>query len=107
MSSHSPHISQAFQTFMTEAHGHAQAWATMCQALEQTNALDTKTGELAYLAVLAALRLKSGIPFHVEAAKRAGASREEVISAILVGLPVAGHGVVQALPMAVAAYDAE
>ena len=101
------HISQAFQTFMTEAHAHAQAWATMCQELERANALDTKTGELAYLAVLAALRLESGIPFHVEAAKKAGASREEVISAILAGLPAAGHVVVQALPAAVAAYDAE
>lgn len=107
MSSQPPHISQAFQMFMTEAHGHAQAWATMCQELERANALDTKTGELAYLAVLAALRLKSGIPFHVEAAKKAGASREEVISAILVGLPAAGHIVVQVLPTAVVAYDAE
>ncbi|MFN8459696.1 MAG: carboxymuconolactone decarboxylase family protein [Anaerolineae bacterium] len=99
------HISPAFQTFMTEAHGHAQIWAAMCQGLERATALDPKTGELAYLAVLAALRLKSGIPFHVEAAKKAGASREEVISAILVGLPAAGHVVVQALPAALAAYE--
>jgi alkylhydroperoxidase/carboxymuconolactone decarboxylase family protein YurZ len=62
---------------------------------------------LAYLAVLAALRLESGVPFHVQAAKEAGASREEVISAILVGLPAAGHRVTQALPAAIAAYDAE
>lgn len=101
------HVSNAFQTFMTEAHTHAQAWATLCRELEQANALDTKTGELAYLAVLAALRLKSGIPFHVELAKKAGASREEVISAILVGLPAAGHVVVQALPVALAAYDGD
>jgi alkylhydroperoxidase/carboxymuconolactone decarboxylase family protein YurZ len=101
------HISPAFQTFMGEAHQHAQAWATMCQELERATALDPKTGELAYLAVLAALRLESGIPFHVEAAKKAGASREEVISAVLVGLPAAGHVVVQVLPAAVAAYEAE
>jgi alkylhydroperoxidase/carboxymuconolactone decarboxylase family protein YurZ len=100
------HVSPAFQTFMTEAHAHAQAWAAMCQGLERATALDPKTGELAYLAVLAALRLESGIPFHVEAAKRAGASRAEVISAILVGLPAAGHAVVQVLPAAVTAYEA-
>jgi alkylhydroperoxidase/carboxymuconolactone decarboxylase family protein YurZ len=46
-------------------------------------------------------------PFHVRAAKEASASCEEVISAILVGLPAAGHRVIQALPAAVAAYDAE
>ena len=51
--------------------------------------------------------LVEGIPFHVGSAKGAGASREEVISAILVGLPAAGHVVTQVLPAAVAAYDAE
>jgi hypothetical protein len=35
-----------------------------------------------------------------------GASREEVVSAILIGLPAAGHGVTQVLPAAIAAYDA-
>ena len=40
-------------------------------------------------------------------AKQTGASREEVISAILIGLSVAGQGVMQAFPGAVEAYDAE
>ena len=62
---------------------------------------------LAYLAVLAALRLESGIPFHVQAVKQLGPSREEVISAILVGLPAVGHGLTQALPIAITAYDAD
>ena len=52
------------------------------------------------------MRLESGIPFHVGLAKKR-ASREEVLSAILLGLPAAGHGVVQCLPAALAAYDAE
>jgi alkylhydroperoxidase/carboxymuconolactone decarboxylase family protein YurZ len=38
-------------------------------------------------------------------AKQAGASREEVVSAILVGLPAAGHAVTQVLPAAMQAYD--
>ena len=100
-------ISNAFQTFMAEAPGHAQAWGAMVQALAGASALDDKTRELAYLAVLAALRLDSGVPFHVQSAKKAGASREEVISAILVGLPATGHQVTQVLPAAIAAYDAE
>ena len=41
------------------------------------------------------------------ATKDAGASREEVISAILVGLPAAGQRVTQVLPGAIAAYDAK
>jgi alkylhydroperoxidase/carboxymuconolactone decarboxylase family protein YurZ len=75
------------------------------QALDGANALDRKTSALVYLAVLAALRLDSGVPFHVRIAKQAGASREEVISALLIGLPAAGHVVTQALPPAIQAYD--
>jgi alkylhydroperoxidase/carboxymuconolactone decarboxylase family protein YurZ len=100
-------VSKAFQTFMSEAPDHAQAWGTAVQSLAKASALDGKTRALAYLAVLAALRMESGVPFHVQAAKKAGASRDEVISAILVGLAPAGHVVTQVLPAAVAAYDAE
>jgi alkylhydroperoxidase/carboxymuconolactone decarboxylase family protein YurZ len=100
-------VSNAFQTFLVEAPEHAQAWGALVQSLGQASALDAKTGALAYLAVLAVLERLSGIPFHVQAAKKAGASREEVISAILVGLPAAGHVVTQALPVAAKAYDTE
>lgn len=107
MSDPSSLISNAFQTFMKEAPQQAQAWGTMVQGLAKASALDSKTATLAYLSVLAALNLESGIPFHVHSAKQSGASREEVISAILVGLPAAGHRVTQLLPAAIAAYDAE
>jgi alkylhydroperoxidase/carboxymuconolactone decarboxylase family protein YurZ len=106
MSKEKPLVSKAFQTFMAEAPEQAKAWGTLVQSLGQASALDAKTGALAYLAVLAALERLSGIPFHAQAAKQAGASRAEVISAILVGLPAAGHVVTQALPLAVEAYDA-
>ncbi len=56
-------ISGAFQTFMTEAPEHAQAWGGMVQELSQANALEPKTSALAYLAVLAAVGAESGIPF--------------------------------------------
>jgi alkylhydroperoxidase/carboxymuconolactone decarboxylase family protein YurZ len=102
-----PLISNAFQTFMREAPGHAQAWGAAVQGLASASALDAKTSALAYLAVLAALRMESGVPFHVQAAKKAGASRAEVISAILLGLPAVGNAVTRSLPAALAAYDAE
>ncbi|MBI9046407.1 MAG: carboxymuconolactone decarboxylase family protein [Anaerolineaceae bacterium] len=100
-------ISNAFQTFLQEAPEHAKAWGNMVQQLGAASALDNKTQTLAYLAVLAALDRKSGIPFHVQSAKNAGATKEEVVSAILVGLPAAGHGITQVLPIAVAAFDEE
>ena len=100
-------ISNAFQTFFEEAPAQAQAWGAMVQALGKASALDAKTAALAYLSVLAALQRQSGIPFHVQAAKQAGITRDEVISAVLIGLPAAGHVVTQALPVALAAYDRE
>ena len=75
------------------------------RALDEASALDTKTRDLAYPQVLAALRLESGIAFHVQQAKAHGATRDEVISAVLLGLQPAGHGVTACLPSAVDAYD--
>jgi alkylhydroperoxidase/carboxymuconolactone decarboxylase family protein YurZ len=98
-------LSQAFKAFLAEAPDHANAWMTAVQNLSMASALDHKTQSLAYLAVLAALRLESGVPFHVRRAREAGASRAEVLSAILVGLPAAGNAVTQVLPAAIAAYD--
>ena len=98
-------VSPAFQAFLAETPSHAKAWMTAVQELGRASALDEKTASLAYLAVLAALRLESGVPFHVGLAKRAGASRAEVLSAILVGLPAAGNAVIQAIPSALDAYD--
>jgi alkylhydroperoxidase/carboxymuconolactone decarboxylase family protein YurZ len=51
--------------------------------------------------------LDSDVPFHVKIAKQAGASQDEVISALLVGLPAAGNGITQSLPAAIEAYEAE
>jgi alkylhydroperoxidase/carboxymuconolactone decarboxylase family protein YurZ len=98
-------VSDAFQAFLREAPGHAQAWMGAVQGLGAASALDEKTAALAYLAVLAALRLESGVPFHAAHAKAAGATREEVVSAVLVGLPAAGNRVTQVLPAALKAYD--
>jgi alkylhydroperoxidase/carboxymuconolactone decarboxylase family protein YurZ len=105
MSAQSTRMSPAFQAFLKEAPRQAQAWMDAVGALGGASALDEKCQHLAYLAVLAALRLESGVPFHVGLAKGAGASRAEVVSAILVGLPAAGNAVTQCLPAALAAYD--
>ncbi|MBB6214747.1 AhpD family alkylhydroperoxidase [Anaerosolibacter carboniphilus] len=102
-----PLISNAFQMFMTEAPEQAKAWMEVVEKLDTASKLDKKTEELAYIAVLAAARLESGIPFHVKQAKEHGASREEIISAVLVGLPAVGNVVTTSLPSAINAYDAD
>ncbi|MDQ7734529.1 carboxymuconolactone decarboxylase family protein [Halomonas sp. SpR1] len=98
-------VSNAYQIFVQEAPEHAQAWMIAVQSLGNACALDKKTESLAYLAVLSVKGLDSGVQFHVKVAKEAGASREEIISAILVGLPAAGNIVIRSLPVALQAYD--
>lgn len=98
-------VSNAFMAFLQETPEYSQAWMEMVKKLDAVNALDDKTKALAYLSVLAATGMTSGVPFHVGQAKALGASRGEVVGAVLVGLPAVGHGVVQALPAALAAYD--
>jgi alkylhydroperoxidase/carboxymuconolactone decarboxylase family protein YurZ len=100
-------ISDAFKAFLTEAPEFAKVWSEAVQGLGKASALDPKTGGLAYIAVLASLNRVSGIPFHVASLKEMGATREEVISAILVGLPAAGHVVTQALPAALETFDSD
>jgi alkylhydroperoxidase/carboxymuconolactone decarboxylase family protein YurZ len=100
-------ISDAFRAFIENAPEHQAAWAESVQKLGAANAMDPKTSALAYLAVLAAVGLHSGVPFHAQEAKKVGASRDEIISAILIGLPATGNRVIQALPAALDAFDRE
>ena len=98
-------ISNSFMTFAKEAPEQQKSWGELVEMLDNVCKLDKKTEVLAYLAVLASARLESGIPFHVKQAKELGASREEIISSILVGLPAVGNVVIQALPIALSAFD--
>lgn len=98
-------VSSSFQAFAEEAPAQQGAWMTMVRSLAEASALDPRTEELAYLAVLAASGMESGLSFHVAQAKALGVTREELVSALLVGLPAVGHRVVSALPAALAAYD--
>lgn len=98
-------VSKAFEAFAKEAPEHQKAWARAVQGLGAASKLDDKTAALAYIAVMAAVRLDSGLSFHVKMAKQHGATRDEVISAVLTGLPAVGNVVTAALPAAIEAYD--
>ncbi|ABR33678.1 MULTISPECIES: carboxymuconolactone decarboxylase family protein [Clostridium] len=100
-------VSNAFKTFMKEAPEYQEIWMETVQKLDSVSKLDSKTEELAYIAVLASSRLEGGLPFHVKHAKSLGATREEIISAVLIGLPAVGNIVIQSLPIAINAYDSE
>lgn len=98
-------ISESFQTFLRQAPEEAKVWMEAVQKLGQVGKLDPKTRSLCYLSALAAARLSSGVPFHATQAAAAGATREEIIGAILVGLPAVGNTVIESLPAALHAID--
>jgi alkylhydroperoxidase/carboxymuconolactone decarboxylase family protein YurZ len=100
-------FNENFETFLRDAPDFAQPWMQGIHSVEEASALDEKTLSLAYLAVLAAMRMPGGVPYYVRRAKEAGATREEVVSALLVGLPSAGIAVTQALPAALQAFDGD
>ncbi|KYZ75523.1 carboxymuconolactone decarboxylase [Anaerosporomusa subterranea] len=102
-----PSVSNAFQTFIKEAPEQQKIWLETVQQLGAVSKLDAKTEELAYIAVLASARLEGGLPFHVKHARSLGATRDEIISAVLVGLPAVGNTVIQALPVAISSFDSE
>jgi len=107
MSERESYFVEAVQKFIDEAPEFAQVWMKGMHSLEEASALDDKTAALATLAVLAAQKMHGSIPFFVQRAKNAGATRKEVVSAVLVGLPAAGSAVAGALPFAIESYDGE
>lgn len=97
--------SNSFQCFIAEAPAHQAIWLQAVQGLGAASTLDAKTQCLVYIGILAALRLEGGVAFHVLEAKAHGASRDDIISAVLTGLPAAGNGVLGALGPALEAFD--
>jgi len=98
-------VSNSFECFLKEAPEQSKVWMEAVKKLDAVSTLDSKTEEIAYIAVLSAIGLLSGIPFHVKHAKELGTTREEIKSAILLSLPAVGNKVIAALPVALEAFD--
>jgi 4-carboxymuconolactone decarboxylase len=99
-------VSNGFMVFGQEAPQTSRAFGGLVEALAAESALDDKTQHLAYLAVLAATGELGGVGFHVGLAAKARASRAEILSATLVGLPAVGLTVLDALAVAAEAVEA-
>lgn len=84
-----------------------EAFLDMVLKEAEESAFDPKTHELAYLAVLVAVGLESGIIMHTKEAKKLGATRDEIKSAALVALPAVGFPAIAGLKIALASYDEE
>jgi AhpD family alkylhydroperoxidase len=94
------------EVFQKEAPQVAKAFDNLIQSLISSKGLDEKTKQLIYIAMKAAQADETAISFHVPMAKRLGASKEEIVDAILMTLTVSGiRGVVTCLPAAIKQFD--
>lgn len=100
-------VSDSFKCFLTETPEHSKAWMEVVKKLDEASTLDKKTEEIAYIAVMSAVGLLSGLAFHVKHAKELGATRNDIKSAVLLSLPAVGNKTIAALPIALEAFDEE
>ncbi len=73
-----------------EAPGVAQGFFDLAKSVNQYSPLDKKTNELIIIGIFAAHRGITGIGTHVQRAIDEGATKEEIIAAILLALPIVG-----------------
>ncbi len=75
------------------------AFNSFYQQVMQEGVLDAKTKELIALAVGVAIHCESCVLLHTRAAHKAGASREEILEAALVGVVMGGGPAFTFLPV--------
>jgi AhpD family alkylhydroperoxidase len=94
------------ELFRREAPEVAKAFDGLIQAIVASKGLDPKTKQLVYIAMKASVGDGMAVKAHVPMAKAAGATKEEVVDAILLTLTVSGiRGVVTCLPLAVGQFE--
>ena len=98
-------ISKGFIEFNNQKQKVAEAYTNLVKVINKESSLDKKTRELIHISLQAALGLHSGIPFHVLNGKEQGITKEEMIDAVLVGLPLVGNKVTQSFSIITETFD--
>ncbi|MFA5331282.1 MAG: carboxymuconolactone decarboxylase family protein [Methanoregula sp.] len=94
------------ELFREEAPEVSEAFNNLILAVVKRPALDAKTKQLIYIAMKAAMGDDTAVKAHIPMAKAAGATREEIIDAILMTLTVSGvRGVAHCLPDVVEQFE--
>jgi alkylhydroperoxidase/carboxymuconolactone decarboxylase family protein YurZ len=78
------------KNMMKEAPEVAQSFFDLAKSAREYSPLGMKTNELIILGIFAAHRGLRGIGTHVERAMEEGATKKEIIAAILLALPIVG-----------------
>jgi alkylhydroperoxidase/carboxymuconolactone decarboxylase family protein YurZ len=99
-------MKSGYAVFQEEAVDVATAFNGLVQALVRAPGIDEKTKHLIYIAMKVAAGDPTAVMAHVPLAKKLGATRDEIKTAILMTLTVVGlRGVTSCLAEAMAIYD--
>ena len=92
--------------FQKEAPEVASAFNGLISSLVASKGLDPKTKQLIYIAMKASMGDEMAVKAHVPMAIQLGATKEEVVDAILMTLTISGiRGIVTCLPGAVRQFE--
>lgn len=78
------------KNLIKEAPNVAQGFFDLAKSVKQYSPLDEKTNELIIIGIFATHRGITGIGTHVMRCMEEGATKEEIIAAILLALPIVG-----------------
>lgn len=94
------------EMFFNEAPEVAKAFQNLITAVASSPGLDGKTKQLIYIAMKAASGDAGAVRAHIPMAKQMGATKEEVVDAVLMSLTVSGiRGVITCLPEVIQCYS--
>lgn len=79
----------AYEQFIKEFPDTARVFGELYQSVSPT-ALDEKTKQLVYLGILTVLRYGPAIRAHIPMALKAGATKNEIIEAVMMSIPASG-----------------
>jgi AhpD family alkylhydroperoxidase len=95
-----------FEVFQKECPEIATKYNDLVDAQRAIKGLDSKTKQLINIAIQTAARNPRGVKFHAMMAKRDGATREEIVAAVVMNLHLTGLApVLESLPAALEGYE--
>jgi AhpD family alkylhydroperoxidase len=95
-----------YEVFHRECPGLAAKFDELVDAQRLMKGLDSKTKQLINIAINTANRNPRGVLFHAQMARQAGATKEEVVGAVVMNLHLSGlSSVLDSLQSAVEGYE--
>jgi len=96
----------SFESFAKEFPELASTYLELVEAQRSLKGLDAKTRQLINVGIQTANRNLRGVKYHAFMAKKEGATRDEVMGAVVLNLHLRGVGVVlDTLPAAIAGFE--